>query len=303
MAGQALPSGIKSHYALSAFPIELTKNQQSEKAELIVTARDNRLIHFYDDKDHPLQLEDHGVLVPKSYADHYNIAEGDTITIAFTAPELGNKVAEMKVLGISTQYASPAFYITPDYLASLGVVYKPSTLLVEADTEEALAGIRSDFGKDPRVEAISGKDALEKEGRYILQQNSFVFIMFIVCAVILSFGAIYTISSINMYERNRELATLKVLGYYRNQINRLIFRENIIITTVAVLFALLVCGYVYELVVQALSSTHQQIPDQLNLASLLMSVAVAFALTFMANLLLRRKVTRINMIESLKGLE
>ncbi|ETT53093.1 FtsX-like permease family protein [Paenibacillus sp. FSL P4-0338] len=303
MAGQSLPSGIKSHYALSAFPIELSKNQQSEKAELRVTEPDNRLIHFYDDKDHRLQLEDHGVLVPQSYADHYSIAKGDTINIAFTAPELDNKTVEMKVLGISTQYSSPAFYITPDYLASFGIVYKPYALLVEADSPGALTGIRSGFGKDPRVEAISGKDELEKEGRYILQQNSFVFIMFIVCAVILSFGAIYTISSINMYERNRELATLKVLGYFRNQINRLIFMENIFITTVAVIVALSISGYVYELVVKALSSTHQQIPDQLGLASLLMSVAVAFALTLMANLLLRRKVTRINMIESLKGLE
>ncbi|MFP3513837.1 FtsX-like permease family protein, partial [Peribacillus sp. SIMBA_075] len=86
----------------------------------------------------------------------------------------------------------------------------------------------------------------------------FVFIMFIISAVILSFGAIYTISSINIYERNRELATLKVLGYQKSKINRLIFFENIILTTFAVIVALPISGYVYLIVVRALSSSHQQ---------------------------------------------
>ncbi|MHA7966016.1 ABC transporter permease [Paenibacillus sp. CAU 1782] len=307
-AGEALdetvlPAGIKSHHTLSAMPIELKKDNQSEKASLIVTAMDNDLIHFYDEKDNTLQLDNSGVSVPKSYADHYGITAGDIIQITFTAPEMGNKTVEMKVLNVSTQYSSPSFYITPDYLASFGLAYKPMTLLVEADSSADLGSIRDYFGQNQSVVAIYDTDDLRKEARYILQQNSFVFIMFIICAVILSFGAIYTISSINIFERNRELATLKVLGYYRNRINRLIFFENIIITTLAVLVAFPICGYVYEMVVGALSSTHQQIPDQLNIGIVLLSTLVAFLLTILANLLLRRKVSRIDMIESLKALE
>jgi len=127
--------------------------------------------------------------------------------------------------------------------------------------------------------------------------------MFITCAVILSFGAIYTISSINIYERSRELATLKVLGYQKNKINRLIFFENIILTTFAVIVALPISGYVYTIIVKALSSTHQQIPDKLNIFIMLVSIILAFLLTILSNLLLRRKVTKINMIESLKSIE
>jgi len=97
-----------------------------------------------------------------------------------------------------------------------------------------------------------------------------------ISAVILSFGAIYTISSINIYERNRELATLKVLGYQQNKINRLIFFENMILTTFAVIVALPISGYMYSIIVEAMSSTHQQIPDQLNLTVMLLSVILAF---------------------------
>lgn len=301
--GSHLPDGIESQYGLSAYPIQLHKGTRSEKASLIVTEPQNDLIRYYDDQGNALRLTGEGVLVPQSYADHYGIVEGDTVQIVFTAPEYGNRMAEMKVSGISAQYSTPAFYATPAYLAEFGLEYSPDTMVAEAGEAADLAAIRSQLEKDQTVDSIYDKEDLRREARYILQQNSFVFIMFIVCAVILSFGAIYTISSINIYERNRELATLKVLGYFKNRINRLIFFENMVVTAFAVLIALPVCGYVYEMVVKALSSTHQQIPDQLNVRIVLVSVLLAFALTVLANVLLRRRVDRIPMIESLKGLE
>lgn len=298
-----LPSGIKQQYDLSAFPVELIKEDNKEKATLTVTEKENKLIHFFDEHNNKLLLEDDGVLVPKSYADKYHIAEGDLIQIKFTAPELNNKRIEMKVLHISTQYSNPSFYSTPAYLKSFGINYNPTSLMVEAVSAADLVNVRTFFEQDPHVDKITDKKDLKKSAQYILKQNSFVFIMFIICAVILSFGAIYTISSINMYERNRELATLKVLGYQKNKINRLLFFENIILTTFAVIVALPISGYMYTLIVKALSSAHQQIPDQLNIFIVSAAVSFAFLLTILANLLLRRKVTQINMIESLKSVE
>ncbi|KKO55489.1 ABC transporter permease [Paenibacillus sp. DMB20] len=298
-----LPIGITSSYDLSTFPVEFIKGDDNEKATLVVTEKENNLIRFFDEKGNQVSLKDGGVLVPQSYADNYRIAEGDSIQIKFTAPEFSNKTVEMKVLQISTQYSNPSFYVTPAYLQSFGIDYKPSSLLVEASSATDLASVRHFFEQDQQADTISDNNDLKKSAQYILKQNSFIFIMFIISAVVLSFGAIYTISSINIYERNRELATLKVLGYPKQKINRLIFFENIILTAFAVLVALPISGYMYSLVVKALSSTHQQIPNQLNLFVMLMAVILAFVLTILSNLLLRRKVSRINMIESLKSIE
>lgn len=298
-----LPSGIKQKFDLSAYPVEFIQDDKKEKATLTVTEKENKLLHFFDENNNKLFLENNGVLVPQSYADKYHIAEGDLIRLKFTAPEFKNKMIEMKVLNISTQYSNPSFYSTPAYLRSFDIAYNPSSLLVEANSSADLVSVRNFFEQDPHVDKITDKNDLKKSAEYILKQNSFVFIMFIICAVILSFGAIYTISSINIYERNRELATLKVLGYQKYKINRLIFLENIILTTFAVMVALPISGYMYTIIVKALSSAHQQIPDQLNVFVLLAAVIVAFFLTILANLLLRRKVTQINMIESLKSIE
>ncbi|WP_412679192.1 ABC transporter permease [Brevibacillus parabrevis] len=298
-----LPPGSKSGYFLATFPVVFRKGTETENATFVVTEKSNSLLHFFDEKGNKISLEDHGVLVPKSYADKYRISEGDTIQVHFTAPELKTMWVDMKVLHVSTQYSNPAFYSTPAYLQSFGIDYSPNTLLVEGASPTNLATVRTFFEQDHRVDAIADKNDLKKSAQYILQQNSFVFILFIVCAIILSFGAIYTISSINIYERNRELATLKVLGYPKHKINRLIFWENMILTAFAVIVALPLSGYVYRMIVKALSSSHQQIPDQLNVFVLVASVALAFLLTLLSNLLLKRKVGRIDMIGSLKSVE
>lgn len=298
-----LPSRIKNGYSLSTFPVEFIKGDEKDNATLVVTEKENTLIHFFDENNNRITLENNGVLVPKSYADKYHISAGDTIPITFKAPELQNKSVDMKVLHISTQYSNPSFYLTPDYLKSFGIDYSPTSLFVEANSSADLISVRNFFEQDPHVEALADRDDLKKTAEYILKQNNFVFIMFIVCAVILSFGAIYSISSINIYERNRELATLKVLGYQKHKINRLIFFENLILTTFAILVALPISSYVYSVIVKALSSTHQQIPDQLTIPILLVSVILAYLLTILSNLLLQRKVTNINMIESLKGVD
>jgi len=298
-----LPSGIRNSYDLTSFPIAFIKDKEQENATLVVTEKENDLIQFFDENENELFLENNGVLVPQSYADKYRIAEGDTVSIRFTAPEFKNKTVEMKVLHISAQYSNPSFYCTPAYLKSFGIDYRPTSLLVKADSAADLAHVRDFFEQDQRVETIADQNDLKESARFILQQNSFIFIMFIVCAVILSFGAIYTISNINIYERNRELATLKVLGYQKSKINRLIFFENNILTAFAIVAALPISGYLYGVIVQALSSSHQQIPDQLNVPILLVAVVLAYLLTVLSNLLLRTKVNRIHMIESLKSID
>ncbi|WP_166244762.1 ABC transporter permease [Paenibacillus turpanensis] len=298
-----LPTGMKNSYFLTTYPIEFIKDGQKENAALVVTEKENHLIHFFDEYGKRIPLEKHGVLVPKSYADKYDVVIGDTIQIQFTAPELEQKTAAMKVLHISTQYSNPSFYCTPEYIKSLGINESPTSLVVEAKSSEDIPGLRHFFEQDHRVDTIADKNDLKRSAEYILKQNSFIFIMFIISAVILSFGAIYTISSINMYERNRELATLKVLGYPKHKINRLIFSENFILTTFAVIVALPISLYVFELITSVLSSSHQQIPDQLHISVISVAIILAYVLTLLCNLLLRNKVAKINMIESLKSIE
>ena len=297
------PSEVDKYYSQSTIPIEFVDFPDEKNASLVVTEKENSLIQFFDDQNNPITLDDTGVLVPQSYADEYNLSVGDTIKIKLIAPEMKGQSVDIKVAEISTQYTNPSFYSTPGYINSLGIDYKPTSLLVKLNSGADRNRVQNYFEEDPFVDTISDKDDIKKTVDNMIQQNNPVFIMFIICAVILSFGAMFTISSINIYERTRELATLKVLGYQKNKINRIIFVENIILTTFAVIVALPISGFMYRLVVQALSSTNQQIPDRLGFVTIGLAIVLTFVLTITSNLLLRRKVNRIDMIESLKSVE
>ena len=109
---------------------------------------------------------------------------------------------------------------------------------------------------------ISTKDDIKQNINNLMKQNNPVFSLFLIVAVILSFGAIYTVSSINIQERMRELATLKVLGYSKNKLYRLIFDENYLITLIAIVIALPISFHSFSLVVNALRSSGQMIPNQ-----------------------------------------
>jgi len=295
--------GIARSHPMAAYPVALAQGDEQAAATLVVTEQANDLIHYFDGNGDRIGLDHDGVLVPQSYADEYGIAAGDLIRIAFTAPELGNASVEMKVARISAQYSNPSFYCTPAYLESLGIDYRPTSQLVDVANAADLDQVRAFFEQERQVEAITDQGDLKKSAQYIVRQNSFVFIMFIVCAVILSFGAIYTISSINIYERSRELATLKVLGYPKSKIFSLILLENMLLTALSVLVAIPISYYAYAFIIHALSSAHQQIPDQLSALTLLVSAVLACLLTAVASLLLGRKVAAIPMIESLKSIE
>ncbi len=195
------------------------------------------------------------MIVPKSYADHYNIVEGDFIQLRFTQPELRNQSITMEVTQITNQFNHPSFYITSTYLESFKIDNRPTTMLIKANDDTELASIRHFFEQDQRVNSLTDKVGIQESARYILKQNQFMFVMFLISAVILSLGAVYTISSINIHERNRELATLKVLGYPIGKINRLIFKENMILTALAAIVAIPLGMYCFTLVIKALSST------------------------------------------------
>lgn len=91
---------VHKTYLFADYPIEYVNADHSEKTSLVVTDKENDLIHFFDKQDNRIPLGDDGVIVPQSYADVYHIRAGDMISIVFTTPELKQKTVEMKVASL-----------------------------------------------------------------------------------------------------------------------------------------------------------------------------------------------------------
>lgn len=294
-----MPSAVKSYYTLSELPVEYGKKDMT----LTVTPKENNLISIYDNGNNKISLEDTGVIIPKSYADKYKLSEGDSIKLKFISPELEGKSANMRISKVSMQYIGQTVYCTPKYLKSLGIKYNPTSLLIKVINNNKVSNVHNFFKKDNSVDKVADKSELIKSVNNSIKQNGTVSIMLMLCAVILSAASIFTMSSINIFERTRELATLKVLGYQRNKINKLVFVENSIITVFSVIVVLPFSSYIFKLYTKAMSSVDQFVPDKLSISAVAILVLITVLVTIISNLFLRGKIKKIDMVGSLKGVE
>lgn len=301
-----LPNFIEDHYLVSELAVQfINSDNTSNKVDttLLVTEKDNKLIKIHDINSNEISLDDTGVIISRTFANKYKISEGDKIHLSFISPNLKDKSLTANVSKISEQYINDVIYCTPKYLESFDIDFLPSTILVDINDSKSLDDAITTFKENDSIIKVSSISDLKDTITASMEQSYPAMITFIFSAVILAAAAIYTISSINIFDRTRELATLKVLGYQKNKINNLIFRENIMIAIFSAIVALPL-GYLgFSALSQALSAADQLAPNKLNIASVIFAITLTLVVTIVSNLLLRKKVKKIDMIESLKSIE
>ena len=132
---------------------------------------------------------------------------------------------------------------------------------------------------------------------------SLVILVFFVSALILAFVVLYNLANINIIERTRELATLKVLGFNDGEVNRYIMRENIIVSLFGILFGVALGIALHNLLITFTAIDTVMYGQDIYWYSYAISAVITVVFIAGVNLLLRKKTAAINMVESLKSVE
>jgi putative ABC transport system permease protein len=125
----------------------------------------------------------------------------------------------------------------------------------------------------------------------------------VVMSAALALAVIFNISSINIFERRRDIATLKVLGYRKNEIYSLVDIENLIITAFGCVLGILFGAVIYKYLLVIVVSADMFLPYKISFSMVALSVVLTFGFTLITNFMLRGKTRSIDMVESLKGVE
>ena len=132
--------------------------------------------------------------------------------------------------------------------------------------------------------------------------NNVVYIL-IVLAALLSFVVLYNLSNINIHERKREIATLKLLGFYNHEVDSYITKENIILTLVGIAFGMFGGYFLTAFVLKTVEIEMASFVLDINLSSYFISASLAFIFTIIVNIITHFSLKKIDMIESLKSVE
>ena len=264
-------------------------------------------LRLYDHKTgKELEIPDEGALITTQFADDANVKVGDYVTVSWTE---GAKTVKYNVLvaGIVENYVFHYVYLSPEYFEEITGKDISFNYLV--------AKLNPDVNQEQRVRletAINDMNGVNGSvyttvivGTFtnIIQILDIVIAIIIFAASVLAFTVLSTLNNININERVRELATLKVLGFYDKEVSEYIYRENIILTILGVLGGLLFGAGLEKLVVSVLSIEVVTFTDKPFFMMFVFAALITAVFSVIVNVRMHFKLKKISMVESLKSVE
>ncbi len=238
-------------------------------------------------------------VICEKLAKRYRIQIGDTIHLF----EENGKEVQAVVSGICENYIYNYIYLNAEtYQTALGTfLYKNVYANITKDAD--IHAIGAAIMKANNITAVSiNADMLVRFSSMMSSMNYIVFVV-IACAAALAFIVLYNLNNINITERIREIATIKVLGFYRNETAAYVFRENTALTAIGCAVGLLLGKLLHIYVMHKVDIDLMSFDVHVKAVSYLLSILLTFAFTWIVNRIMTGKLENINMAESLKSVD
>ncbi len=258
-------------------------------------------IHERIGKAH-IDLKDDSVVISEKMSRVLNVGVGDTITLS--SDNSGHKT--VKIGAVMENYLYHYVYMTPKMYEKLYGEAPDYRSMVVSNTPESEGHeeeICEDYLALDMVSGVNDIAALKDKFTDILSSFDSITYVLIICAGALTFIVLFNLTNINISERRRELATLKVLGFYDIELSQYIYRENIIITFIGILFGVLGGYWLNMFVVQSVEVDIVMFGREIFFPSFAKSILLAVLFAAIVNFIVHYKLRKIDMATSLKSVE
>ena len=249
-----------------------------------------------------LTLDNETVIVSEKMAKVLSLSVGDTFEIS----ENHENAKTLTVGGIAEHYVYNYIYMTPELYEELYGEFPEYNEIVIVN-KDGVSVNETDFGnKYMKYDAVGGVMSVEtfKDNfADMLTSMDSITLVLIICAGALTFVVLFNLNNINIRERSRELATLKVLGFYDIELSQYIYRENVLITIIGVALGVLGGYFLNEFVVSTVEVDIVMFGREIYGSSYLKSILIAIGFTVIVNIIVHFKLKKIDMATSLKSVE
>ena len=259
-------------------------------------------VNLFDKKTHEqVHLEEGKVVITNKLAEIKNVTVGDKIELK----DSNNKSAEFEISAIVEIYFQHYVFMDKATYENASFTYKPNCIYLHVNemSEEQKDNFTKTLLENEKVLSVQFINVLVDNVDDMLSSLNNVIIILIVLAALLAFVVLYNLSNINIHERKREIATLKLLGFYNKEVDSYITKENIILTIVGVILGLVGGYFLTGFVLKTVEIEMASFVLGINWLSYLLSAVLAFVFTFIVNFITHFSLKKIDMIESLKSVE
>ena len=246
-------------------------------------------------------IQDDGVILTEKMANTLDVSSGDTIYLGADGEE-----KEVTITDVCENYMQHYVYMSPELYQEL-YGEEPEYNSILFDLKDASAQELSQAGEEllkyDGVMNVTYTNSIEDQLNTMLQSLDLVIVVLIVSAGLLAFVVLYNLNNINITERRRELATLKVLGFYDTEVSSYVYRENIMLTIFSIAVGIVLGALLHRFVITTVEVDVVMFGRIVNWQSYLYSALFTTAFSLFVNWVMYYKLKKIDMVESLKSVE
>jgi len=296
--------GVKETMQVTSTSADLTANKVTKGMTILVPEQDAEFDHFmnlHTENGAEVTLPgDYEILLSYKMAEDFKVEVGDEINLQNDDLQGGTAV----VSGIYENFFDHFVVMNQEtYEQLFGEQPELNQMYVNVEDNADVKKVATLYMREDDVSQVMVSQDIKDNFSDMMKSLDYVVILVLVFAALLAFVVIYNLNNINITERIREIATIKVLGFYKEESNSYVFRENFIMTLVASLVGLVLGFYLHTFVMGQIQI--DGIAFDVHIEKVSYVVAIIFTLVFnqIVNMFMSGKLEKIDMAESLKSVE
>lgn len=283
---------------------DLTKGDKSKSLTLVIPEKAEDISSFlnlHTTRDVPIAFPGKGeVVLTEKLADKCGAGIGDMVTLQ----DDDMNTLELKVSGISENYVYNYAYISPEtWMEQIGSAPEYKSAYINVKEEKDVHSVSAAVMNCDGVASVTVNADMKVRFSSMMKSLDYVVLLIIGCAGSLAFIVLYNLTNINITERLREIATIKVLGFYRRETASYVFRENLVLTGIGAGVGLIMGRYLHQFVMYNIDIDMIAFDVHIAPLSVLYSIVLTFVFAGIVDWAMNKKLDGINMAESMKSVE
>jgi putative ABC transport system permease protein len=278
-----------------SYVVNLMVPEDKERFKEFVNLRDRKLRS-------KIELASDSAVITEKLSELLNVKAGDT----FKYRDTDNVTYEIRVGAISENYMSHYIFLSPEYydkLAFEAPPYNAGIFNLKNPGEINKDKFKEELMDNGGVLGVMLTEGIADTVGKTIQSLDYVVMILILSAGALAFVVLYNLTNINITERLREIATIKVLGFRDREVSAYVYRENIILTVVGTMLGLLLGVLLHKYVIDTMEIDAMMFGKNVHFISYIFSIALTLVFSILVNFSMYNKLKNINMVESLKSIE
>lgn len=294
---------IVNYVPCAASSATVTTSGYSTTAYIEVMEADEigRVVDLFDYKSgEPITMGDEGVYIDQKLSELLGVSVGDTFFLD------GDERGDVTVAGIYEHYTGHFVYMTPGYYESaLGADGEPNAYLLNftSDDTDTCNAIFEKLLSLSGVATTSRMRDTQDTYMHSMERVDFVVVIIILAAAALAMVVLFNLSNINITERQRELATIKLLGFYDGEVSAYVYRENIVLTVFGILMGCFMGHWLHIYLVRSTEIDLMMFGRQTEWTAYVYAAILTMLFSVAVNILAHFRMKKIDMVESLKSAE